>query len=85
VEAETGADGPNDGNERIVDGHLADGIAGEQFVIKRETHGADADEQKEPQQSQRRECWQCAIKEQTAGHEDGPANRQTVARAHEYI
>ena len=82
VQAQTGAHGSHHGDERVVDGHLANGIAGEQLVVERKADGADADEQAQPQQPQGRDCRHAAAQCQPHDHKQDAAQGQAVARAH---
>ena len=41
AQTEAGGDGTYDGEERIVDGHLADGIVRDELVVERKADGGD--------------------------------------------
>ena len=85
VQAEAGADGTDNRNERVVDSNLADGVASEQFVVERETHCADADEQEKPKQPQHCKSRQRTSGDEAAGHKDNASDGQAVACADEDI
>ena len=44
TEAPAGGDRSDEGNQGVVDGYLPDGIATEQFVVKRKSRGGDTDQ-----------------------------------------
>ena len=46
-QAEATGDCSYDGNQGIVDGHLAHGVAGEELVVQGKSYGADAYEEDE--------------------------------------
>ena len=42
AQTEAGGDGTHDGEKRIVDGHLSDGIVRDELVVERKADGGDA-------------------------------------------
>ena len=85
AKTEAGGEGTNNGNERIPDGHLANGIAGEQFVVERETDGGDGNEQGEDAESPQRDMRKGGPHEQTGNDEQCTTHSETVARTHKDV
>ena len=85
AKTEARREGSNNGNERVPDGHLANGIAGEQLVVEGETDGGDGNEQGEDAESPQRDMRKGGPHEQAGNDEQRTTHSKTVARSHKDV
>ena len=76
---------PHHGNERVVYGHLAHGVAGNEFVVEGKAQGRDAYEQEQYYQTLPVDLRQCGTKQERWHKQEQATKGKAVARAHEDI
>ena len=85
AKAEARGDCPDDGYQRIVDGHPSHGIQAEQFVVECESEGRDGDEQQQADDAKYIDTGQRTAKSESGQDEQQASDGETVARSHEDI
>ena len=85
AEAEARGNGTYHRDERVPDGYLTNGIAGQQFIIEGKADGRDTYQHEQIKQSEQGDVGQRAPHQQAGDDEQGTTQAQTVAGAHKHI